>query len=186
VPHTAITASPMNFSTTPPYRPITVRATAKYADNNSRTASGSRDSDSGVKPHHVTKQHRAHPPLRHRPRGPRRRRRRYLRRRAAPSQRVPARMAKPAVGNNRLATRRTTAHGQTTVPAEPVALPQGCAAPRAPLHQALIPPQSPPGYWPAPATAPARSGDAGTDADNSRTCGIPATQNQRICAREAD
>ena len=29
VPHTAITASPMNFSTTPPYRPITVRATSK-------------------------------------------------------------------------------------------------------------------------------------------------------------
>ena len=30
VPHTAITASPMNFSTTPPYRMITVRATRKY------------------------------------------------------------------------------------------------------------------------------------------------------------
>ena len=29
VPHTAITASPMNFSTTPPYRPTTVRATSK-------------------------------------------------------------------------------------------------------------------------------------------------------------
>ena len=29
VPHTAITASPMNFSTTPPYRPITVRAMSK-------------------------------------------------------------------------------------------------------------------------------------------------------------
>ena len=28
-PHTAITASPMNFSTTPPYRPMTVRATSK-------------------------------------------------------------------------------------------------------------------------------------------------------------
>ena len=40
----------MNFSTTPPYRPITVRATAKYSDSNSRTASGSRDSDSGVNP----------------------------------------------------------------------------------------------------------------------------------------
>jgi hypothetical protein len=50
VPHTAITASPMNFSTTPPYRPITVRATAKYPDNSSRTASGSRASDNGVNP----------------------------------------------------------------------------------------------------------------------------------------
>ncbi len=50
VPHTAITASPMNFSTTPPYRPITVRATAKYSDSSSRTASGSRASDSEVNP----------------------------------------------------------------------------------------------------------------------------------------
>src|SRR5215469_5931917 len=50
VPHTAITASPMNFSTTPPYRPITVRVTEKYADSNSRTVSGSRASDSGVNP----------------------------------------------------------------------------------------------------------------------------------------
>ena len=40
----------MNFSTTPPYRPITVRATAKYCDSSSRTASGSRASDSGVNP----------------------------------------------------------------------------------------------------------------------------------------
>jgi len=50
VPHTAMTASPMNFSTTPPYRPITVRATAKYSDSSSRTASGSRASDNGVNP----------------------------------------------------------------------------------------------------------------------------------------
>ena len=50
VPHTAITASPMNFSTTPPYRVITVRATSKYSDSSSRTASGSRASDSGVNP----------------------------------------------------------------------------------------------------------------------------------------
>ena len=50
VPQTAITASPMNFSTIPPYRPITVRATAKYRDSSSRTASGSRVSDNGVKP----------------------------------------------------------------------------------------------------------------------------------------
>jgi hypothetical protein len=50
VPQTAITASPMNFSTTPPYRVITVRATAKYWESSSRTASGSRASDSGVNP----------------------------------------------------------------------------------------------------------------------------------------
>jgi len=29
VPHTAITASPMNFSTIPPYRPMIVRAVSK-------------------------------------------------------------------------------------------------------------------------------------------------------------
>jgi hypothetical protein len=29
VPHIAITASPMNFSTTPPYRLMMVRATSK-------------------------------------------------------------------------------------------------------------------------------------------------------------
>jgi hypothetical protein len=40
----------MNFSTTPPYRPITVRATPKYSDSSSRTASGSRASDNGVNP----------------------------------------------------------------------------------------------------------------------------------------
>ena len=50
VPQTAITASPMNFSTTPPYRLITVRATAKYQERSSRTASGSRASDNGVNP----------------------------------------------------------------------------------------------------------------------------------------
>jgi len=55
VPQTAITASPMNFSTTPPYRPMTVRAAAKYRDSSSRTASGSRASDIGVKP--TTSQH---------------------------------------------------------------------------------------------------------------------------------
>ena len=40
----------MNFSTTPPYRPTTIRATSKYRDSSSRTASGSRDSDNGVNP----------------------------------------------------------------------------------------------------------------------------------------
>jgi hypothetical protein len=49
-PHTAITASPMNFSTVPPYRPITVRHWPKYRDRSSRTSSASRDSDSVVNP----------------------------------------------------------------------------------------------------------------------------------------
>jgi hypothetical protein len=34
----------------PPYRSITVRAITKYSLSSSRTASGSRDSDSGVNP----------------------------------------------------------------------------------------------------------------------------------------
>jgi len=50
MPQTTVTASPMNLSTTPPYRPITVRATAKYSDSSSRSASGSRASDNGVNP----------------------------------------------------------------------------------------------------------------------------------------
>jgi hypothetical protein len=41
---------PRIFSTTPPYRPATVRANAKYCDSSSRMASGSRASDNGVKP----------------------------------------------------------------------------------------------------------------------------------------
>jgi hypothetical protein len=44
-----MTASPMNFSTVPPYRVTIVRAVAKYRDSSSRTTSGSRDSDSVVK-----------------------------------------------------------------------------------------------------------------------------------------
>ena len=40
----------MNFSTTTPYRPITIRARSKYWDSSSRTTSGSRDSDNGVNP----------------------------------------------------------------------------------------------------------------------------------------
>jgi hypothetical protein len=40
----------MNFSTTPPYRSITVRASSKYRLSSSRTSSGSRDSDSDVNP----------------------------------------------------------------------------------------------------------------------------------------
>ena len=49
-PHTAITASPMNFSTVPPYRPMTVRHRSKYPVSSSRTSSASRDSDSDVNP----------------------------------------------------------------------------------------------------------------------------------------
>src|SRR3954462_14656203 len=50
VPQPAITASPMNFSMVPPYRATTVRAMSKYRERSSRTSSGSRDSDKGVKP----------------------------------------------------------------------------------------------------------------------------------------
>ena len=46
----AITASPMNFSTTPPKRAITVWAASKYRERSSRTSSGSCASASGVKP----------------------------------------------------------------------------------------------------------------------------------------
>src|SRR6266511_2867565 len=50
VPHTAMTASPMNFSTVPPYRAMSRRHVSKYADSNSRTSSGSRASLSVVNP----------------------------------------------------------------------------------------------------------------------------------------
>ena len=48
VPHTAMTASPMNFSTTPPWRSITVRAVSKYASISERMSSASRCSESVV------------------------------------------------------------------------------------------------------------------------------------------
>jgi hypothetical protein len=131
-PHTAITASPMNFSTTPPYRLTTVRATAKYSDSSSRTASGSRDSDSGVKAHDVAEQHRAHPPLGHRL---------QVRRRpgigdpaAGPDVwlRGTAGPAETIAGSNRITARRATAGGSTAPPAEPVAVAQRRAALPAP------------------------------------------------------
>ena len=50
VPHTAITASPMNFSTTPPCRSTASDAVAKYSLRMVRTSSGSRPSASGVDP----------------------------------------------------------------------------------------------------------------------------------------
>ncbi len=50
LPHTPITASPMNLSTVPPYRSITSRATSKYRERRSRMTSGSRDSLIGVNP----------------------------------------------------------------------------------------------------------------------------------------
>src|SRR6185503_1084380 len=49
-PQTAITASPMNFSTVPPYRPITSEARSKYRLRTSRTSSASFSSANGVKP----------------------------------------------------------------------------------------------------------------------------------------
>ena len=49
-PKTAITASPMNFSTVPPCRSIAARAASKYRVITARTASGSRDSANAVEP----------------------------------------------------------------------------------------------------------------------------------------
>src|SRR6266571_1507647 len=50
VPHTAMTASPMNFSMVPPYRVITCRHVSKYRERISRTSSASRVSERAVKP----------------------------------------------------------------------------------------------------------------------------------------
>ncbi len=50
VPQAAITASPMNFSTTPPWRSMMPRVVSKYCERSSRTASGSRSSENVVKP----------------------------------------------------------------------------------------------------------------------------------------
>ena len=49
-PQTAITASPMNFSTVPPYRAITSDARSKYRPSTARTSSASRSSAKGVNP----------------------------------------------------------------------------------------------------------------------------------------
>ena len=49
-PNTAMTASPMNFSTVPPWRSMTPRISAKYRVITSWRASGSRRSPSAVKP----------------------------------------------------------------------------------------------------------------------------------------
>ena len=50
MPNTAITASPMNFSTVPPYSEIRRRHVSKYRESSSRTSSASRDSLSEVNP----------------------------------------------------------------------------------------------------------------------------------------
>ena len=50
VPQTAMTASPMNFSTTPPWRVIVSVAMPKYRVSASRTSSASRPSEKGVNP----------------------------------------------------------------------------------------------------------------------------------------
>ncbi len=50
VPHTAITASPMNFSSDPPKWATVARASSKYRHWSSRTSSGSSDSERVVKP----------------------------------------------------------------------------------------------------------------------------------------
>ncbi len=49
-PNTPSTASPMNFSTTPPCASICLRARVKYADSIRSMSSGSADSDVAVKP----------------------------------------------------------------------------------------------------------------------------------------
>ena len=50
MPKTAITASPMNFSTVPLWRSIASVIAAKYRDITRRTASGSNRSPSAVEP----------------------------------------------------------------------------------------------------------------------------------------
>ena len=92
-------------------------------------------------------------------------------------------MAKAAVGNNRLTTRRAAPHRQTTGPAEPVALPQGCAAACAPLHQAFIPPRPPPWHWPVPAPAAAHPGQCRAGAGNSRAPAASRTPRTRASGR---
>ena len=49
-PNTAITASPMNFSTEPPCDSTIPRITSKYRANSARNASGSVDSPNAVEP----------------------------------------------------------------------------------------------------------------------------------------
>src|SRR5262249_14784412 len=49
-PQTAITASPMNFSTVPPYRPIRAEHSSKYRLRSPRTSSASRPSEYVVNP----------------------------------------------------------------------------------------------------------------------------------------
>jgi hypothetical protein len=84
----------------------------------------------------ITEQHGAHPPLRHRPLGPRRG---YRYGRRTLGQRVPARMAEPVPRDSRLTARRAASCRGTAVPAESVALPNGRTALRAPVHPAVIP-----------------------------------------------
>ena len=50
MPNTAITASPMNFSTEPPWRSSAVRIASKYRPMTLRIDSGSRRSPSSVEP----------------------------------------------------------------------------------------------------------------------------------------
>ncbi len=49
-PNTAITASPMNFSTVPPYHSISLRNRLWYGRMRARTSSGSAPSEAAVKP----------------------------------------------------------------------------------------------------------------------------------------
>ena len=88
-------------------------------------------------------------------------------------------MAKPAARDDRLITRRATPRGRTTMPAKPVALPEGCAAPRAPLHQAFIP------LRPAPVHDPHLPGRDPAPNPRSRAPGIPTERSSRAFAHQA-
>ena len=76
-PKTAITASPMNFSTVPPWRSSSARTRAWYGESRPRTSSGSSRSACAVKPTRSTKTMvtvlRSSPPAARSPRAARRR-----------------------------------------------------------------------------------------------------------------
>ena len=165
VPHTAITASPMNFSVTPPYRPMISRATATYRESSSRTASGSRASASGVNP---TRSQNSTEHTRRSATG-------VLPAGGAPwaygvpwasrassaaqgrlGQAVPAGTAEAPTGNDSGPAPRASRQGGTAITAEPVRRPPRCTARRAHRHLNTINRENrpvPPDQGPAAQTA---------------------------------
>src|SRR5580700_3136962 len=110
---------------------MTVRATSKYRDSSSRTASRVPRFRQRGEPDHVAEQHRAHPPLRHRVlarpgngRGSRGRRYRGSGRR----ERRAAGTAKALTWSERLTARRAHADRRAAIPTETVALSHGRTA----------------------------------------------------------